>query len=419
MKKQLQVKLLLTILVAAMSFYSLSMNADIQGKKKAKEKTSQKQPTVEEDYGNTVSLVTSGSGATVDEATRNALRNALEQAYGTFVSANTTVVNDELVSDAISTVSSGNVVGYEQISCINIPEGYQVSIKSVVSIGGLVAFASNHGMTTELAGNTFLLNRNLARLNKENEKKAFINLISQLHIIIQKGIFDYSVDVGQPKGNTTLAIDVKVKATPNDNYDLFWDTIDKTLSSLSMSPTESNNYKQLGMNTYSYGYIPSNDGYFNIYSKTDLSGMKSRYILRNNIGKPSNGSGTNDFVLCDNKTEFNLLQTIQFFLKAALYSFEVYDNIGIVLTPMIRKSKANDDVSSTISSYGMGTVENRIIYSFILKNTGTNTNTQVWRKSNSYSSEIFGCSFEMLYSESKLNQLRNISVRPHSIDWVK
>ena len=63
-----------------------------------------------------VTLVVNGTGQTKEEATRNALRSAIEQAFGTFVSANTEVLNDELIKDEIVTVSSGNIVSYKELS---------------------------------------------------------------------------------------------------------------------------------------------------------------------------------------------------------------------------------------------------------------------------------------------------------------
>ena len=44
-----------------------------------------------------VSLVVVGEGASKEEAVQSALRSAIEQSYGAFVSSNTTILNDELV----------------------------------------------------------------------------------------------------------------------------------------------------------------------------------------------------------------------------------------------------------------------------------------------------------------------------------
>ena len=54
-------------------------------------------------------LTVFGNGKTKDEATKLALRSAIEQAFGGFVSSNTQILNDNLISDEIATVSSGNV----------------------------------------------------------------------------------------------------------------------------------------------------------------------------------------------------------------------------------------------------------------------------------------------------------------------
>lgn len=61
-----------------------------------------------------VTLTVSSDGATKGDAVKAALRSAIEQAYGTFVSANTSILNDSLVQDEIVTVASGNIKGYSE-----------------------------------------------------------------------------------------------------------------------------------------------------------------------------------------------------------------------------------------------------------------------------------------------------------------
>jgi len=46
----------------------------------------------------TVTLTVSAQGQTISEAKQNALRDAIEQAFGTFISSNTEILNDELVT---------------------------------------------------------------------------------------------------------------------------------------------------------------------------------------------------------------------------------------------------------------------------------------------------------------------------------
>lgn len=54
-------------------------------------------------------LVVTGDGNTKENAVQAALRSAIEQAFGTFVSSNTQILNDELVKDEIATVTTGNI----------------------------------------------------------------------------------------------------------------------------------------------------------------------------------------------------------------------------------------------------------------------------------------------------------------------
>ena len=63
-----------------------------------------------------ITLTVSSDGPTKDDAVKNALRTAIEQAYGAFVSANATILNDELVKDEIVTVSNGSIKDYKEIS---------------------------------------------------------------------------------------------------------------------------------------------------------------------------------------------------------------------------------------------------------------------------------------------------------------
>ena len=69
----------------------------------------------------TVTLTVSGSGKTLEESKTNALRSAIEQAFGAFISSKTEILNDNLVKDEIVSVSNGNIQKFEIISELQIP----------------------------------------------------------------------------------------------------------------------------------------------------------------------------------------------------------------------------------------------------------------------------------------------------------
>lgn len=87
-----------------------------------------------------VTLTVSSDGSTKEEATKNALRSAIEQAYGVFVSANTTILNDELVKDEIVTVSNGSIKDYKEI----LPLRSQTAIISYHFLPPSVSLISSH-----------------------------------------------------------------------------------------------------------------------------------------------------------------------------------------------------------------------------------------------------------------------------------
>ena len=51
--------------------------------------------------GNTINITTTGTGLTKNNAINDALRNALEQTYGGFISSKTNITNDELFNDEV------------------------------------------------------------------------------------------------------------------------------------------------------------------------------------------------------------------------------------------------------------------------------------------------------------------------------
>lgn len=282
--------------------------------------------------GNTVSLVTSGTGATKEDATKNALRTAIEQAFGTFVSANTAVVNDDMVKDEIVTITSGNIKSYEEINSRQVNgQGenlFEVTVQAVVSIDNLVKFAQNHGMSAELAGNTFAMNIKIAKLNKENENAALRHLVIQLYEIAKLGLYDFNLKVEEPKMEDGVAVvEAYVIPTPNANYKAYVELAKKTISSLSMSPTEYGNAQSSGMGAYVCGWKDKN-----ISERTGMETEKDFFVqgkgefrLRNNVNE-FNESTVNEWFEISNGANF--IYYYERFKYLSKFAFGLQDNIG-------------------------------------------------------------------------------------------
>ena len=69
-----------------------------------------------------ISIVVASKGATEEDAKTSALRSAIEQAFGTFVSSRTEILNDELLQDQIVSVSNGNIKKFEVLSSLYLPD---------------------------------------------------------------------------------------------------------------------------------------------------------------------------------------------------------------------------------------------------------------------------------------------------------
>ena len=199
-----------------------------------------------------VTLVVSGDGATKEAATHVALRSAIEQAYGVFVSANTEILNDELVKDEIATVASGNIKSYTELSATVLPNGnHLVSLQATVSTKSLATYAQSKGALCEFAGATFGANLKLHELNCKNTEIAFNNLRKQIKALAPY-IFSVKLELGDPVmgGNqkAELPYTISLYSTPQ-TYELS-DLIITTLSALKLSPEQANSVKQMNLPHY-------------------------------------------------------------------------------------------------------------------------------------------------------------------------
>ena len=184
-----------------------------------------------------VSLVVSADGKSKTEAVNNALRSAIEQTFGTFVSANTEILNDQLVKEEIATVSSGNIQKYTEVTTITLPNGnVSVTLNVTVSLSKLVSYAQSKGSECEFAGATFGANLKMYEFHKKSEQLAIQNLIKQLNAL--RPVYDYELLVSDPvlnSGNNSAKVDIVVKVLKNEKTNIFYKTIIQTLTSLAMS----------------------------------------------------------------------------------------------------------------------------------------------------------------------------------------
>lgn len=247
-----------------------------------------------------VALTVSGDGANKQEAIANALRNAIEQAFGTFVSANTSILNDELVKDEIVSITTGNIKEYSEITEVNLPSNrISVTIRAVVSISKLINYCKSKGSSVEFAGQTFAMNVKLKELNRTNSQKALENLMQQLETI-GNGMFDYQLVTGEPviEGDF-YKIPTTVKLLSNDNTLLFYETLLGTLNSIALSPNEIEECRKMKFETYSFTLRGHGNAFieeFTLWTKFDIIKLESIIKKAMLNFKISDNTGGNSFI---------------------------------------------------------------------------------------------------------------------------
>jgi hypothetical protein len=250
----------------------------------------------------TVTLVVSGQGNTKDEAKQNALRSAIEQAFGTFVSSKTEILNDELVKDEIISVANGNIQKFEIISEVKIPDGnYATTLNATVSVSKLISFVESKGGTVEFKGGLFATNILMQELYEKNEPEALDNVLNTLKQISYKS-FDYKINASDPiSNNGQWIIPLKVDVFVNSNFSNIPNILEQTIQSLSLSLDDYNNYIKLNKPIYpiSLATLNSNETYYlrNINSIELV--VDFIYSLNNSITRFSIDNGITKNTLSD------------------------------------------------------------------------------------------------------------------------
>ena len=290
------------------SFLDADPGQDKSAESNKKDITAQKNAVAKKEKDD-ISLVVSGEGSNKTEATKNALRSAIEQAYGTFVSASTEILNDELVKDEIATVASGNIKSYKELSTMTLPNGNtSVSLSAIVSIGKLVQYAQSHGGSAEFAGQAFLMNMRMRELNKQNEAIAIKNLYDKL-LQLKPVLYDCTLDVGDPRktvlyqyfhehggstGSTPIGsgycVPLRIDLTPTDNLINWLRELESTLSNLSLGEEEVESLERNGIHTYRYRFFNKVYSLRNNYASLDtdcakiLNAWSDAWIIKLNTG---------------------------------------------------------------------------------------------------------------------------------------
>lgn len=185
-----------------------------------------------------VTITVSSDGVTKEEAIAKALRSAIEQTYGAFVSTNTTILNDKLVDDEIVSLSRGNIKKYKILSEEAIsPSKYFVVLSAVVNMEKLVTYVHGSSNEVEVDLEAFDANVRMAEMNSKAERKIIESVIAQIQSM--ENLWDYSIQMNEPKvkgDNYEISGVVSVKYNKNTCNAI--DLLINTINSINLTKKE-------------------------------------------------------------------------------------------------------------------------------------------------------------------------------------
>jgi hypothetical protein len=242
-----------------------------------------------QDSDKTVTLTVTGQGKTIDEAKANALRGAIEQTFGAFISSNTTIFNDKLIMDDIVSVSNGNIQKYDLMNEITLPDGsYIATIKAIISVSKLTSFCESKGVKVEFKGGLFAMNMALQELYEKNETIAWQKTKVIISEIMKKG-FDYKIEVKQPvkSEDNNYDIEIDVYISMNKNYTSAMNILLDFCKSISLNETSAKEYVKVQKEIYPIIFpskrIIYDDFYYNKINIFNKKSPFSSYFIRNRI----------------------------------------------------------------------------------------------------------------------------------------
>ncbi len=202
-----------------------------------------------------VTLVVSGDGATKEEATHVALRSAIEQAFGCFVSANTEILNDSLVKDEIVTVTSGSISSYDELNVTELDSALiSVTLRATVSVNKLISYAKSKGSSCELSGALLTQEKRMLEMNIANTKKALNHLFTLVNEFVEKNdIWTYSLNITNVKMNGYVTCALTCKR--NKNGDNLVKMINDYLAAISIDKNQVEHLNKIGFKARPIFYL--------------------------------------------------------------------------------------------------------------------------------------------------------------------
>ncbi len=180
------------------------------------------------------SIVADGAGLNVDEAQKDAFRNAVRQAVGLVVDADTLVRNDQLVEDKVLTYSDGFVTKFEQVPGSLKQQGgvVRLKIKAQVERKSLVERLKAANISLKTVDGKSLFARAVTELEAKNDTGKLVSkALADLPRLLTAEI-DGEPDFDKDKSEIVTRVIVRVDRAA---YGAFVKRLEETLDKIAVA----------------------------------------------------------------------------------------------------------------------------------------------------------------------------------------
>ena len=162
-------------------------------------------------------VITSGYGKNPDEALKQALRNAVEEAVGTYMTSTTRIENDDIIEDKILSLSRGFIKDFKKLAEMKVDGETKVTVSVIVTKSQILETLKASGVKVKVAGQKMFQQFASFDSQMEDEYKLIYDLLKDLP---KEGPLDYEVEVlGQPvRSGSNYEIKVRLTGTVNNNF---------------------------------------------------------------------------------------------------------------------------------------------------------------------------------------------------------
>lgn len=231
-----------------------------------------------------VDVVATGVGVDKSEAQVAALRNAVEQAFGSFISNKTEILNDELVKDEVVSISNGNIQSFEEIAFILLDSGeYMTTLKASVSLNSLATFVRAKGYAdVSFNGSGFALDIKLKKQNAEAELIA-INNILQVGLQLCDNFYQPIISVSEPYAinSERYAVPLTMKLKSTQEWSDFLDYMIASFEGIELLTSELSGYDKVNLDYYKFTTFQPNRKWYKNKGILDGYSIFSTHYFRN------------------------------------------------------------------------------------------------------------------------------------------